>query len=270
MVATLSDQQLKALLAPLLDGADTHKATKHSAEKLTFEPVRKGVANLVYHAKGEGISWAVKLLGPTGFSAVDYTTVQQLQRQLADLQVAPKVIDVNLQQRIWVEEWIDTPTQSSIDTYLLAQALTNIHRLEVKAPTLALLPCWQHYLEQLPAKQARQFSQERDQLAVVISQSSHYQDFCLCHNDLSFAHLVGVNHNIVIDWEYAATGNRYFDLAACALINELDQTQCKALSETYADATGLAKSLVYRQLHAFMPVVDFTNRLWQAAAEHQC
>ncbi|NVK55148.1 MAG: phosphotransferase [Alteromonadaceae bacterium] len=260
MVESLSDQQLKQVLAPLVANPET----------LSFEPVRKGVANQVYHARAEGVSWAVKILGPASFNAVDYNTVHQLQQQLASLQVAPTVIDVNLQQRIWVEEWVDTPSLSRIDTSLLAQALARIHHLDVKAPTLALLPCWQHYLEQLPAIRTRQFIKERDKLALVIAQSSHYQDFCLCHNDLSLAHLVGNNHDIVIDWEYVATGNRYFDLAACALINELDEMQCQALSDEYAEATGIEPSQVYHKLQAFLPVVDFTNRLWQAAADYQC
>ncbi|MDC8831655.1 phosphotransferase [Alteromonas gilva] len=260
MVKVLPEQQLKQLLAPLLT----------DAQNITLEPVRKGMANQVYHVRGEGISWAVKILGPAGFSAVDYRKIEQLQQQLANLQVAPTVVDVNLQHRVWVEQWVDTPSSGGIETDRLAQALAKIHNLDLQAPTLALLPCWQHYLEQLPSKQARQFIPQRDKLAAVIGQSSHYYDFCLCHNDLSFTHLVGDNRDIVIDWEYAATGNRYFDLAACALINELNETQCRALSDDYATRMGLERSLVYGKLQDFIPVVDFTNRLWQAAAERQC
>ena len=256
MVRKVSDKQLSDFIA----GAC-------GVSQLTFEPVRQGLANSVFRASCGGQSWAVKLLGPATFSAVNYTVVAKLQQQLAMCDLAPVVTAYDSALRVWVEEWVDTPEQQSLDIGQLAHALAAIHQSDINAPTLALLPCWQHYLEQLPTKAARSYSAQRDKLVSVISQFSHYQDFCFCHNDLSFAHLVGASRNKVVDWEYAATGNRYFDIAACVLINELNSAQQQQLCDEYAQQAGKSADLVERSVAAFLPVVDFTNRLWTAAAE---
>ena len=256
MVRKVSDKQLSDFIA----GAC-------GASQLTFEPVRQGLANSVFRASSGGQSWAVKLLGPATFSAVNYTVVAKLQQQLAVCGLAPVVTAYDPALRVWIEEWVDTPEQPSLDIERLAHSLANIHQSDINAPTLALLPCWQHYLEQLPAKTARSYSAQRDKLVPVISQFSHYQDFCFCHNDLSFAHLVGPSRNKVVDWEYAATGNRYFDIAACILINELNGEQQQQLCDEYAKLAGKSAGSVEKGVVAFLPVVDFTNRLWTAAAE---
>lgn len=254
MVRTLSDKQLTDFVAAVCGAG------------LSYEPVRQGPANQVYKASNGQQSWAVKLLGPASFSAVDYPGIRKIQQQLAVNGMAPVVTAYDAALRVWIEEWLETPLQGDIDVIALALALANIHQCDVSAPTLALLPCWQHYLEQVPAKTARTFARERGDLLPVISQFSHYQDFCFCHNDLSFAHLVGTSRDNIIDWEYAATGNRYFDLAACALINQLNSTQQQLLCESYAQAVGKPLNIVVTGMTAFMPVVDFTNRLWTAAS----
>ena len=256
MVRKVSDKQLSDFIA----GAC-------GASQLTFEPVRQGLANSVFRASSGGQSWAVKLLGPATFSAVNYVVVAKLQQQLAVSGLAPVVTAYDPALRVWIEEWVDTPEQPSLDIDRLAHALANIHQCDISAPTLALLPCWQHYLEQLPTRAARSFSAQRAKLLPVISQFSHYQDFCFCHNDLSFAHLVGTARNKVVDWEYAATGNRYFDIGACILINELNSQQQQQLCDEYAHQTGHSAGSVEKGVAAFLPVVDFTNRLWTAAAE---
>ncbi|OFI35921.1 phosphotransferase [Alteromonas lipolytica] len=259
MVRTLSNQQLVAYI---------NAVCNNSGKALSFEPVRQGLANNVFKASDGQSAWAVKLLGRGDFNTVDYPSVLQLQGQLAESGLAPKVVAFEPALRIWIEQWIETPVAEAgpVNVQLLAEALARIHACKVASPTLALLPCWQHYIEQLAGKTAQEFASERDTLVAVISQYSHYQDFCFCHNDLSFAHLVGEQHQLIVDWEYAATGNRYFDLASCAIINELNEGERMALCRAYAKLADLSVEKVTASLIAFLPVVDFTNRLWTAAA----
>jgi thiamine kinase len=256
MVRKVSDEQTIAYINQVCGCSQLH-----------FEPVRQGLANSVFRVSSQAHSWAVKLLGPSTFNTVDYGVVKNVQQQLAAIGLAPVVTGYNPDLRIWIEEWIETPEQPTMSVDNLALALARIHQCDITAPTLALLPCWQHYLEQLPLSAVRLFSAERDTLVPVISQFSDYQDFCFCHNDLSFAHLLGVSQNKFVDWEYAATGNRYFDIAACVLINELNSQQQQQLCEGYAEHVGKALTTVETGLSAFLPVVDFTNRLWTAAAK---
>ena len=114
MVRKVSDKQLSEFIA----GAC-------GASQLTFEPVRQGLANSVFRASSGGQSWAVKLLGPATFSAVNYTVVAKLQQQLAVCGLAPVVTAYDPALRVWIEEWVDTPEQQSVDIERLAHSLAN-------------------------------------------------------------------------------------------------------------------------------------------------
>ncbi len=232
---------------------------------LHWDLVRQGPANRVFKVSNGKQAWAVKLLGPDTFSAVDYANVYCLQQQLCEQGVAPSLSGFDKDARVWVETWVETPEQDIIETSLLATALWRVHQCDVNAPTLALVPVWQHYLEQLPSRQARPFVAQRDRLTQLLATHSRYDDYCFCHNDLSFAHLVGMQRDKVIDWEYAAIGNRYFDLAACVVINELDSAQISALCDAYAGVSGFEPAKVRQQTDIFLPIVQFTNDLWTAA-----
>ena len=236
-----------------------------NASACDWQLVRQGPANRVFKVSDNHQAWAVKVLGPDTFSAVDYTNVYGLQKQLSEQGVAPSLCGFDKHARIWVESWIETPEQTHLDTRLLANALWRVHQCDVNAPTLALVPVWQHYLEQLSSREARPFVAQRDKLTQLLARYSHYDDYCFCHNDLSFAHLVGAQRDLIIDWEYAAIGNRYFDLAACVVINEMDSLQQQALCEAYADVSAISLHTVKQQTDIFLPIVQFTNDLWMAA-----
>lgn len=256
-----SEEQLIHLVKQLLP--------ETAEQEVSLKLIRQGVANRVYQLQIGDKKWAVKCLGPAKFSAVNYPQIKSIQDQLAQQGLAPKVAAFDATKRIWVENWIETPLSHKPDIARLGHALSRIHNAEVKSPTLALLSCWQHYIEQLPTRQQRGFARERDQLQPVITQRSEYQDFCFCHNDLSYSHLVGAELNLMIDWEYAAVGNRYFDLAACALINQLSSQQGLTLCASYAEYANLPEDEVQHKFNTFLPVVEFTNRLWSAAAPQQ-
>jgi len=87
----------------------------------------------------------------------------------------------------------------------------------------------------------------------------------LCHNDLSLPHIVETTTPVIVDWEYAAMGNRYFDLASCGQINQLGQAQKLALYQAYALYSGLEQQLVIEQCLQQEVVVALTASLWYAA-----
>lgn len=238
-----------------------------TSEEIHLTLIREGPANTVYRATCESKSWAIKCLGPDTFSAVNYNNIQFLQQQLAAHGIAPEIIQYDDNQRIWVELWEDQGDVAGTELHRLAMALSRIHDCEIDAPTLALIPCWQHYLEQLPKSIASGFAEQRDALLPVITHENDYNDFCFCHNDLSVDHLVGQERHLVIDWEYAALGNRFFDIAACISINAFSPNQASELCVEYAKLAGLDVDIVQAKVNTFLPVVEFTNRLWSKALE---
>ena len=95
------------------------------------------------------------------------------------------------------------------------------------------------------------------------------KDQVLCHNDLALAHIVRTFPLCVVDWEYAALGNRYFDLAAAAQVNKLSTEESRQLAVHYAEITGLDEARVCERMRMFIPAVKLTNDLWWAAKAAQ-
>ena len=93
-----------------------------------------------------------------------------------------------------------------------------IHALPGVSHQLTLATDIEHYLKQLPAHLAGQWRAaiqtcDTEKALAKLEGDIYY----LCHNDLTPDNLMTRGDNLVaIDWEYAAMGSRYFDVAiAC-------------------------------------------------------
>jgi thiamine kinase-like enzyme len=61
-----------------------------------------------------------------------------------------------------------------------------------------------------------------------------------CHNDLLPGNLIQTESNVLlVDWEYAGLGHRYFDLGNLAVNNEFDEDADRRLLEAYFGEPGL-------------------------------
>lgn len=189
----------------------------------------------------------------------------ELQSQVATYGLAPKPIALSDCQRFWIEEWLatseSTQANQQINTARLGRALSLIHALKVTAPVLELSAEWQRYLSL--AGQATAPLKAR--MAAYQHLFDTDNDSCFCHNDLHHSHVSGGHTLTVLDWEYAALGNRYFDLAGCILVNQMTEQQQVELLAAYAKNTGLDRATVTTRTTAMLPVVDFTSQLWNCA-----
>ena len=81
-----------------------------------------------------------------------------------------------------------------------------------------------------------------------------------CHNDLLLANFIDDGHLIrIVDWEYAAMGDPFFDLANFAVHQELDDDQETVLLETYA---GRATGPLRARLKLMKILSDLREALW--------
>lgn len=132
----------------------------------------------------------------------------------------------------------------------VAALLRGIHTLPPVKFRLRPLARAQHYLVHLGHAQP-----EPDFIAACERAST--SELCLCHNDLLRANrLAGSAGLLAIDWEYAAMGNRWFDLAAICEGDALSEASCLELANRYLQrAPGAAElaqlsdqRLIYRHL----------------------
>lgn len=220
--------------------------------------------NQHYRVKAEQC-YFLKVFQTNDLQVVSRQQQFELQSQVANCGLAPKPIALSGCQRFWVEEWLETNERAranqGIEVALLASALSQIHGLNVAAPTLDLTAEWHRYLS-LAEQDTEPF---RDKITAYQQLFDTENESCFCHNDLHHSHVISGHPLKILDWEYSALGNRYFDLAGCILINQLTEQQQVELLTFYAQNTGLDKATVTIRTLAMLPVVDFTSQLWNCA-----
>jgi thiamine kinase-like enzyme len=83
----------------------------------------------------------------------------------------------------------------------------------------------------------------------------------LCHNDLLAANFIGADGGLkLVDWEYAGSGYRYFDLANFAVNNGLEAAQEEAFLAAYLERAPGADELAALRLMRIMS--DFREAMW--------
>lgn len=81
-----------------------------------------------------------------------------------------------------------------------------------------------------------------------------------CHNDLLASNFIDDGARIcIIDWEYAAMGDRFFDLGNFAINQELDDEQCTLLLQYYF---GTARPIDLAHLHLMRLASDLRESFW--------
>ena len=208
--------------------------------------------------------------GEDAFSGIDRFHQFVLQQQLAKRGIAPKPIWLSDDELIWVEQWEEDadPNPSVRSPEALASVLARIHSLPITARPLNLFCRWLHYMHSAGLKEGDALFDRAIQLrASLVKSEGNTDDYVLCHNDLLAHHVVRDSTPFIVDWEYSAMGNRYFDVAGCAKINAMSYAQTQALATAYAKEVGKAEDDVISQVRHHMEIVNVTNDLWQAALD---
>ncbi|MCR8923001.1 phosphotransferase family protein [Dasania sp. GY-MA-18] len=125
----------------------------------------------------------------------------------------------------------------------LAQCLQQLHsiHIDIELPQLIVSEKAQHYwqaIAQLPA--AAIYLQYKAPLQQYFKQLPVLAPPVLCHNDLVVENiLLGEQGLRLIDWEYAAMGNPYFDLAAVIINQQLNAENEQLFLGSYTKSVDL-------------------------------
>ena len=183
----------------------------------------------------------------------------------------------NEQGLLWVEAFVPAETeQAQIQTraQTLARALAQLHL----APTDTFTDTLFRQLD--PIKQGKalisdlhtrhdandsstacSLSQALDILINDMQDFKHIDDtLVLCHNDLHLDHIRA--NDVCVDWEYAALGPRYFDVAMCIVINQLPPTAQTQLLKEYAQHTDCDVDTATQQTALYIRLALIINQAW--------
>lgn len=245
------------------------------SEGATLTPMSGGDINHVYRLTDRlnDKEHVVKWTGEDVFSGINRFHQFVLQEQVSQRLLAPEPVWLSDDESLWVEEFVSGVTLAQSEENIpakLGRTLASIHEQPITARPLQLTSRWQHYIKAagLPASNPTVHRANELNERLHLNYESD-EVLALCHNDLSAGHIIYGEQTVIVDWEYAAMGNRYFDLAGCALINELSDDESEQLCESYADAASVDIETVKRLYRQQREVVEVTNALWQAALNVQ-
>ncbi|QJR79936.1 phosphotransferase [Alteromonas pelagimontana] len=256
----MQQESLIKLLTPVLALSD----------EASMSTLQSGAINKVYRLHDGDRTFAVKWVGDDVFSGINRLHQFVLQEQLAHRHIAPEPLWLSDDGRLWVEEWVEPNLSISQDNrdkvQVLANILSTIHRQPITAQPLELTRRWDHYIESAGLASVDPLVHEAHALHESLHLDFNDDDvLTLCHNDLSWGHILNVSGPVIVDWEYGAMGNRYFDLASCCAVNEFSEAESSMLCQHYAQASEIPSEVVFQHYKLQTQVVKVTNRLWQAA-----
>lgn len=246
-------------------------ASQQFGKHISLQPIQGGTVNRSYQLVAQEHRYFLKTFELNHIAPTDRQALFLHQQQLADFHKAARPLYLSKGHDFQVETWtVHTSLKTAQIEYdekikALAQTLNEVHQLPTMAVSIDLPKDWLLYLD------IAGLGDDKDWLDRIARCKpdwidTHKVDQVLCHNDLAMEHVAVGKPSLVFDWEYAALGNRFFDIASCALINKLDAHHTLYLQQQYAHISGLEESYVFEQCQKQFPIVTLTNDLWYLAA----
>mgnify|MGYP002010150209 FL=1 len=175
----------------------------------------------------------------------------------ADAGLAPKLVYVDEQNEVAICHKAHQP-QTAVDAETLGRLCKQIYALPAAGPRLQLRADIKTYLDAMSETGQRAWQRAMlacnvdEALSLLERDTPHF-----CHNDLTVGNLMSDDKQLMaIDWEYAALGSRYFDIAIAA--GSLDSKQRDRLIDiVFADTVD--DTLV----RAGRRVASLVTALWQ-------
>jgi thiamine kinase-like enzyme len=207
-----------------------------------------GPTNASFHIEQGGRAYVLRIDKPEADRlGLDRAREDLLARAAAAAGLASEILYSNPGQGILLREylpgrsWTGRDLQDSGNLARLAGRLRQLHALDVTAPAFEPVEAARRYAEHIGTPEAlRQFEQLERHAAVMGAPNI----LAPCHNDLLAQNILevepgesgpGESDLILIDWEYAAPGDPWFDLATVIQHHSLPEGLAAAFIEAYLD-----------------------------------
>lgn len=242
---------------------------QHIATEWQLEPLPGGVVNQSWRVVTPRGQYFLKYQPRLAHNGVNRIEEIRLQRALNNSHLSVNIAAWNSSYELVLYDWVEAPTLAQLDSLtqveVLAQTLARIHQQQPELPSWSL----QHRVDNYLQAVAQYDPAVANPLAVELS---HYKPLIqqwddgpkvLCHNDLSYAHILLATPAKVVDWEYAGYGDPGFDIASAIEINQLSESAAQRLCALYVRHSGIEISL--DEVQHWCRLIALINRLWDAA-----
>jgi thiamine kinase len=218
-------------------------------------------------------SWLLKLHDELLVARVDQPVARALglnrHAEAAILQVVseagigPQLVWSDPDQGVQVCRYIDGDSWNKAATSnpeclrQLAITLKKLHQLPPVGHPFEPAAAALRYAAEIGTATAEQLAERSLELAAGLQLESGRK--ALCHNDLVHSNIIGQDPVYLIDWEYAAVGDPYFDLAVVIQHHQLTEPLTEFFLQSYA-AEWQAEQLT--RLDGFCELYDHLAGLW--------
>ncbi len=235
----------------------------------TLMPVQS--THRIYTFEAENKTYVIKKFIEESFTQLNRPAIFNAQKDLASQGFAPIPVWIDCANGVWIEEYVSSQNvvlKPAQNQSLLGAVLAELHTIKIDTKLILHidLPAqWQHYLEHLSHSEQAKWQQVIKQGIDDYNRLFDAEPRVLCHNDLSLGHILSHDPLIVVDWEYLAWGNRYFDIASAISINQIPLKQAHQVIESYAEKLGRSAQEVFNCVQAMKLCTQITNGLWYEA-----
>jgi thiamine kinase-like enzyme len=251
--------RLSALLGPRVGGV---------------EPLEGGITNRNFRVNFGGTQYVVRLPGKdTNLLGIDREAERLATKKAAEVELGPKVAAMLDQPPCLVTCFVESrevTAEELRDRACLEEVagdLRRFHESGLELPTnfyvSEIVSGYAGIAQERGVHLPQAFGDARDcakKVVKAVRQHPEHQPLP-CHNDLLTANFLHDGTRLVIvDWEYAGMGDRYFDLGNFAVNNELGDAEEDRLLEAYFGEPPTARRKAALKLYRFMS--DFREAMW--------
>lgn len=191
---------------------------------------------------------------------------REILQTVSEAGIAPQLVWSDPGRGIQVCTYIEGDSWSMEDIHNparlqeLALTLRKLHELPPLGRRFEPEAAAQRYASRIGTPEAGKLADHAGALAVKLRAETTRP--ALCHNDLVHSNIVNHGPVYLIDWEYAAVGDAYFDLAVVVRHHQLSPALSKIFLQAYFENPGPAQ---FEKLAAFCSLYDYLAGLWYLA-----
>ena len=177
--------------------------------------------------------------------------------------IGPQITWSDPDKGVLVTSWIPGNAWSAVDVHdpvklgALAATLRKLHSLPPRGPVFAPGVIALAYAREAGTHRAARIAEQAAKLAEKLL--SEIRRPALCHNDLIHSNIIGGGTVRLIDWEYSAVGDPYFDLATVVQHHQLKADRVEILLGAYFGTVGKEN---FSRLEAFCRLYNQLAALW--------
>jgi thiamine kinase-like enzyme len=234
------------------------------------EPLDGGITNRNFRVRFGDRDCVLRLPGrDTELLGIDRAAERVATERAAALGIAPPLVAAD--EECMVTEWLPGGPISGdrlrADPSSAARALRAFHESGLELPVRFWIPeLLEDYARLISGRGGRLPDSYRRTQGLVgrIAAALPLTDAAPCHDDLLPGNILATHadpgHAMLVDWEYAGMGHRYFDLGNLAVNNDFDEGAQDRLLRAYFDEPPAAGRRA--ALHLMMLVSDAREAAW--------